>query len=149
LILLSQILLFSLTAYQDFKDRAISWYIPILLFGVGIYVSLISPQTNWLEMFAILSFVVIQLAVLYGFLAVKHKSIKLDLTGDFLGLGDILFFIAIIPFFGLFEYIILFVSGLVFSMVGQRLIMPYIKTPTIPLAGWLSIFYGLYFIVTF
>ncbi len=147
--LISQIFLLSITAYQDFKDRAISWFLPFLLFGLGFCVKFWQTDLNWREMLALLSFIILQLSILYIILAFRYKTLKIKLTSNFLGWGDILFFIAMIPFFGFEEYIILFVLGLGFSLIGHQLIVKKLNTKSIPLAGWLSVFYGIYFIVTY
>ena len=79
----------------------------------------------------------------------KKKSIKINLTGEFLGLGDLLFFVAMIPYFSFTEYIVLLITGMALSLLAQKIIQLFYRSDSIPLAGWLSVFYGLYMLITF
>ena len=147
--LIPQILLFSVTAYQDFKDRAISWYLPVLIFLVGLVGAFVDDIVLWKDYIASLCFVILQIAGLYGYLALKKKSIKINLTGEFLGLGDLLFFVAIIPYFSFKEYVVLLITGMALSLLAQKIVQLFYRSDSIPLAGWLSVFYGLYMLITF
>ena len=146
--LIPQILLFGVTAYQDFKDRAISWYLPVLIFAFGLIGAFVNDTLLWGDYLASLSFVILQIAGLYGYLALKKRSIKINLTGEFLGLGDLLFFVAIIPFFPFKEYVVLLIIGMFLSMLAQKIIQVFYPSDSIPLAGWLSVFYGVYILIT-
>jgi uncharacterized membrane protein YdcZ (DUF606 family) len=146
--LIPQILLFGVTAYQDFKDRAISWYLPVLIFLVGLIGAFVNETFIWRDYLASLSFVILQIAGLYIYLAVKKKSIKINLTSDFLGWGDLLFFMAIIPYFGFKKYVVLLIAGMMMSLLAQKVVQLFYRSDSIPLAGWLSIFYGLYMLIT-
>ena len=146
--LIPQILLFGVTAYQDFKDRAISWYLPVLIFLVGLIGALLNETFIWQDYLASLSFIILQIAGLYVYLAIKKKEIKINLTGDFLGWGDLLFFVAIIPYFGFKEYAVLLIAGMIMSLLAQKIVQLFYRSDSIPLAGWLSVFYGLYMLIT-
>ena len=148
MLLIPQIVLFGVTAYQDFKDRAISWYLPLLILLLGLIGAFLNETILWRDYLASLSFVVLQIAGLYVYLAIKKKSIKINLTGDFLGWGDLLFFVAIIPYFGFKEYVVLLITGMVLSLLAQKIVQFFYRSDSIPLAGWLSVFYGLYMLIT-
>tara|TARA_B100000614_G_C14447993_1_gene453059 strand:- start:113 stop:562 length:450 start_codon:yes stop_codon:yes gene_type:complete len=148
LLLIPQIVLFGVTAYQDFKDRAISWYLPLLILLLGLVSAFVNETILWIDYFASLSFVVLQIVGLYAYLAIKKKSIKINLTGEFLGWGDLLFFVAIIPYFGFKEYVVLLITGMALSLLAQKIVQIFYRSDSIPLAGWLSIFYGLYMLIT-
>ena len=148
MLLIPQIVLFGVTAYQDFKDRAISWYLPLLILLLGLVSAFVNETILWSEYLASLSFVVLQIAGLYVYLAIKKKSIKINLTGDFLGWGDLLFFVAIIPYFGFKEYVVLLITGMALSLLAQKIVQLFYRSDSIPLAGWLSVFYGLYMLIT-
>jgi len=147
-LLIPQIVLFGVTAYQDFKDRAISWYLPLLILLLGLVSAFVNETILWIDYFASLSFVVLQIVGLYAYLAIKKKSIKINLTGEFLGWGDLLFFVAIIPYFGFKEYVVLLITGMALSLLAQKIVQIFYRSDSIPLAGWLSIFYGLYMLIT-
>ena len=144
--LIPQIVLFGVTAYQDFKDRAISWYLPLLIVLTGFLAAVFNDAVFWKDYLASLCFVVLQLFGLFVYLAVKSKTVKIHLTRDFLGLGDILFFLAVIPFFSFKVYVVLMISGLLFSFLAQRLVYLFKRVDSVPLAGWLSVYYSLYLI---
>ncbi len=146
--MIPQIVLFGVTAYQDFKDRAISWYLPLLILLLGLVSAFVNETILWIDYFASLSFVVLQIVGLYAYLAIKKKSIKINLTGEFLGWGDLLFFVAIIPYFGFKEYVVLLITGMALSLLAQKIVQIFYRSDSIPLAGWLSIFYGLYMLIT-
>ena len=146
--LIPQIVLFGVTAYQDFKDRAISWYLPVLILLLGLIGAFVNETILWSDYLASLSFLILQIAGLYVYLAIKKKSIKINLTGDFLGWGDLLFFVAMIPYFGFKEYVVLLITGMVLSLLAQKIVQIFYRSESIPLAGWLSVFYGLYMLIT-
>ena len=148
MLLIPQIVLFGVTAYQDFKDRAISWYLPLLILLLGLVSAFVNETILWIDYLASLSFLVLQIAGLYVYLAIKKKSIKINLTGEFLGLGDLLFFVAMIPYFSFKEYVVLLITGMALSLLAQKIVQLFYRSDSIPLAGWLSIFYGLYMLIT-
>ena len=146
--LIPQIVLFGVTAYQDFKDRAISWYLPLLILLLGLVSAFVNETILWSEYLASLSFLVLQIAGLYVYLVIKKKSIKINLTVEFLGLGDLLFFVAMIPYFSFKEYVVLLITGMALSLLAQKIVQLFYRSDSIPLAGWLSVFYGLYMLIT-
>lgn len=60
-----------------------------------------------------------------------------------MGLGDLLFFVAVVPLFSTYNYILFFITGMLFSIVGFLVIRLTTKTELVPLAGLL----GLYIVV--
>ena len=56
-----------------------------------------------------------------------------------IGLGDVLFFLAITPLFNLKTYILFFIIGMIFSLVIHISVNAIKKQKTVPLAGYLSI----------
>ena len=133
--------------YQDLKYRLIHISLLILLFSLSL--------TFWYLRINIISiilynsaFLSINLIVLKAYTVLRKKKKTEDLIYG-LGIGDILLFYAIIPLFSTSNYILFFITGLIFSMVLHFLISIFV-TPNrlIPLAGYLSIYlivYILYF----
>ena len=60
---------------------------------------------------------------------------------DTFGLGDLLLFIALAFTFASVSFIILFVFGLLFSLILHLLFKNKSKLKTVPLAGYLSLFF--------
>lgn len=57
-----------------------------------------------------------------------------------MGLGDILFFIAVIPFFSTHNFVLFFITGMIFSIVGFLIIKIFTETNLVPLAGLLALY---------
>jgi hypothetical protein len=145
--ILPQILLLLITAYQDFKDRAISWFLIPLLAGLGLAKAYFDGLFLGFDYLASGVYLTLIIGLVYLYFAFKNKSFQIDFTNNLLGIGDILFFIAMIPFFSFELYILLFVLGLIFSLIAHLIFNKIFPSPTIPLAGWLSLFYSGYFIL--
>ena len=114
----------------------------------GFIGAFVNDTVLWKDYAASLCFVILQIAGLYGYLALKKKSIKINLSGEFLGWGDLLFFVAVIPYFSFKEYVILLITGMALSLLAQKIVQIFYRSDSIPLAGWLSIFYGIYMLIT-
>lgn len=85
-----------------------------------------------------LSFLVITILGLYLYLVLKHRK----LINPFLsvGKGDFLFFIAVIPYFSTPNYILYFITGMLFSIFSFLIIKITAKTNLVPLAGLLALY---------
>lgn len=157
--------------YQDYRSRMVSVFLfpaAALLFGTlhflhtDRYVFLISCGIN-------MAFVAIILLVLYLYTTIKLKKRFLNTS---FGMGDLWFFIAISLGFPTVTFAILFVFSVLFSLVlhlffkqkAQVPVIPDVKrmyTPadepvnankhlqkTVPLAGYMSLFFALVFSVS-
>ena len=128
-------------AMQDFKYRAVSWY----LFPVGLGILLLQAFQNEDGLFQIhsvgvnLGFVLLQLTVVTGYLSIKHRRV-VNICKDYLGFGDILFLLVITLAFSPINFIIFTVLSLLFSLIGFMLFSLYRKIKYIPLAGAMAIF---------
>lgn len=147
MLLIPQIVVLTITAYQDFKDRAISWFLPILIFVLGCIDFFTVGTWSAKQPLLSLMFLLVQMSIVYGYFSIKKGTFKINLTNDLLGWGDILFFVAMIPFFDFKTYLTLFISGLIFSLIGHQILNKIQPNKSIPLAGWLSIFYSFYLIL--
>ncbi|KRD05423.1 general secretion pathway protein [Flavobacterium sp. Root901] len=140
------IIVFAFVLYQDFKDRLVYWFlypiIGILAFTVQLYVL---PLTIALTNFGInLLFVILILGV--STIYVKFR--KLDFKNT-LGIGDILFFLFIAASFSIISFLVLFVFSLVFSLVIHLVLNTKKEASTVPLAGYMSFFFGVVYTVSF
>lgn len=137
-------LVFLLIIYQDFKERAISaWTIP-LLFLLSLYLAW--TDDIWEAWFLLynLSFIGIQLLGVSLYFSIKHRQ-WINVTKDYLGLGDVLFFLAITPLFAPLQFCSFFIGSLLFILVGAGIYHLSInKLKTIPLAGAMSLCWLLY-----
>lgn len=122
--------------YEDFKYRAIHW-IWLALFTILILVLL---PFNFLNVTFNLFLIGVQLLGVTIYFSLKSRK-WINITKDFLGIGDILFFLPLCLLFTPENFIWFFISSLIFTLIGyltQQNISPQ-KNKTIPLAAWMSI----------
>jgi len=143
--ILSVLLLF-IIVYQDFKFRAISWFIFPLLFVL--LFSKAGYQINFSSAFIItgINFLVVLLiyCCLVIYTSIKKRKLNLQLNG-FLGLGDVLFLLAVAPVFSSLNYIFYLLIGLMAALIYAPVHILLFKEKTIPLAGILAVFYSIIF----
>ena len=144
-------------AYQDFKSREISWFYLPIIFTIALVSQLYQGNLLWLNWLFSFVFLVFQLLVVYLYFALKNKNFKIAFTDNFLGWGDILFLVAIVPLFDFKQYVIWYVFSLfftlifhlVFHQVFRRVLAGKSNKITIPLVGWMGIFYTLVLLIQF
>ena len=135
LILLIGILV--LTIYQDCKYRLIHVIIPIVLLILASW-SFLSKGLLIRDLLPSLVFLTLVIIGLFVYVSVKSKRL-VNPIDSFLGLGDVLFFLAIIPLFYVTSYVLFFISGMFFSAI-MHLVLGGQKKDHLPLAGYLSIY---------
>lgn len=142
------ILLFIVIFYQDYKERSVYWF---LYPAIGIAVFVLQLQQNGVVMSLLntlfnLVFVLIILAVCYLYSTYKLKRSMLK---EVLGIGDILFFIFICGSFSTVSFLVLFVFALLFALLLHMALQSYHTDPTVPLAGYMALFFAGIYGVTF
>ncbi|WP_276381616.1 general secretion pathway protein [Flavobacterium sp. H4147] len=140
------IIVFAFVLYQDFKSRMVYWFlypiIGILAFKIQIDVLPLS--------IALLNFVfnLLFIGFLLGVSLLYTKFKKLGFKNT-IGIGDVLFFIFIAASFSIVSFWVLFVFSLIFSLT-LHLILTHKKEPTtVPLAGYMSLFFGVVYAASF
>lgn len=139
MMLLLLVLGFVIIIIQDFRERAISWWTVPWVFLCGAY----SAWSNelwepWFLGFNSL-FVGIQLLGVSLYFSIKHRAWT-NITQQYLGLGDVLFFFALTPLFAPVHFCCFFVGSLLVILLGAGIYHLLIKNiKTIPLAGAMSI----------
>lgn len=132
---------FVLVFLQDYRERQVHWFlIPMIgiLGGVMFYNSTL-PELFFIGFAMNLGF----LAILVLFIIVYARfKLRMHLL-KVMGLGDLLFFIAMSLAFPTLTFIVLFVFSLVFSLVLHLYLSKHQKGATVPLAGYMSLFFGL------
>jgi len=125
--------------YQDLSTRTIHVVLPIAIFVMGL---LINSYVSHLHVSTVLSnilFILINIGGLMLYTTLKAQKINNPINKT-LGLGDILFFIAITPLFNFKTFILFFVLGLMFSLITHGFSNIFKRIQTIPLAGYLALF---------
>lgn len=139
---------FLLVFYQDHKDRKVYWFLyPIIgclvfvlqMQSVSIYSSLINTGINLMFMFFLLL-----ICYLYAKLKLKRPFLK-----EVFGVGDLLFFIFIAFSFSIVSFLMLVAFSLLFSLLLHFAINYKQAEKTVPLAGYMSLFFAVVFFVSF
>lgn len=146
LIIISIPLLFALflIAVQDFRQRAISWWlIPLGLLGSLVRLPLL---TDWT--FAIhdgiynLTFVFFILLLVSLYYSIKQGCFQ-NIVNQQLGIGDLLFFLICTISFSFPFFVLFFIAGLITNLLGTILLMGIKRSQSveIPLAGGMSVLF--------
>jgi hypothetical protein len=137
--ILLAILLF-IMIYQDFKSKAIDWYLFILL---PLFI-ILNEITNLLSVFYNFlinaGFLLGNFLILIAFFSIKHRQFINPLK-NYMGMGDLLFFIGLAFLFSPLNYLLFFTGSLLLTLIAFFLIFKFTPstTPEIPLAGFVSI----------
>lgn len=134
---------FVAVAYEDIKHRSVHWFwFPLI--GVCSAVLLYQNVSQTLFIESVLSnlvYISVLIGVIYVYATYK---LKMKLSETF-GLGDGMLFTAFIFSFPRMSFLVVFVFGLVFSLV-VHIILKKSKTETVPLAGYMSLFFALIYL---
>lgn len=135
-------MLLGFTAYQDFKFRAVYWWVfPLLLTGLGV---LAVSDIGWGAVIKHscqnLVFLFIQMLFLTLYFSFKHKT-WLNIFKGYLGLGDLLFLLCISIYFSFGNYIVFYILSLLVVILFSLLVKQVFKVAEqkIPLAGYQAI----------
>jgi hypothetical protein len=138
--LVLSLLALSLIIYQDFKYRAISWWTIPLLFLSSIGVAIHSFYFDWKVIIVNLTLVAFQYLGVTLYFSIKNQKI-INITRHYLGLGDLLFLLAITPLFAPLHFCCFLIGSLLLTLILTVLLSLLNRTlKTIPLAGFLSLY---------
>lgn len=142
------ITIFFLILFQDCKDRKVYWFLyPIVGVLVFVLQMEVVPISSVLVNASLnLIFIFILLSVCYLYAAVKLKK---PLLKEVFGLGDVLFFIFIAFSFSIISFFVLFVFSLLFSLLLHFVLQHRQTEKTVPLAGYMSLFFGVVYVISF
>lgn len=140
------IIVFAIILYQDFYHRMVYWF---LYPAVGILAFLI--QLNNLPVMIVLfnsGSNLLFTAIILGlsFLYARFRSLNFK---NSIGIGDILFFVFVCCSFSIVSFIVLFVFALVFSLILHLFFSNKKQEQTVPLAGYMSLFFGMVYTASF
>lgn len=141
MVLLKTLLIISLLLvfFQDFKNREVYWFLfPIVVVCAGIlHMSATMTNLFLISITINLYFISVLFLVIY-----LYSKFKLHMT--FLktfALGDVLLFLALIVSFSSITFITVFIFALIFSLVLHLVLKRNSKFKTVPLAGYMSLFF--------
>jgi hypothetical protein len=139
---------FTLIFVQDYKNRKVYWVLYPLM-GVLVFLlqwSKLSHDTVIVNTGVNLFFICLLLLICYLYAKLKLGQ---PLLKTVLGLGDVLFFVFIAFSFSILSFIILFVFSLIFSLVLHLVFQHKQTEKTVPLAGYMSLFFGVTYGIIF
>ena len=146
MILLKIILItgFALILFQDIKERQVYWFLfPLIAIVSGIlFYSSTLPELFIINVVVNLVMVIFLLTVVYSYSRFKLKTSPKNVFG----LGDALLFIGLAFSFASISYIVIFVFSLIFSLSIHLLLKQKGRESTIPLAGYMSLFFVLVYV---
>lgn len=136
----------SVIFYQDIQYRAVYWIcfpiLTVLLFTAKYKFTGFSDSLT--DAIYGLTFFGTQLLFLWGYFVVKNKKL-VNITKHYLGLGDILFLIAVAFYLSPLSYVVFYILSLIvvliYTLIRQFLIKE--DSPYIPLAGLQALIFGL------
>jgi hypothetical protein len=139
---------FFLILYQDCKDRKVYWFLypTIGIFSFLIQMNFLPIYSGLLNVGINLIFVTSLLVVCYLYSAFKLKK---NLLQEVFGLGDVLFFVFIAFSFSIVSFFILFIFSLIFSLILHLALQDKQTEKTVPLAGYMSLFFGTVYTISF
>ncbi len=143
-ILLITTLLFVL--YFDVRKRKIHVILPILIFCFAIFINYTSNDLQLINILFNVGFLIINILGLTLYFSLKTKALFNPIDRA-IGLGDIVFFVAITPLFEFKTFVLFFIAGLLFSLFLHLILLLFKKMKTIPLAGYLSLFLAISIVV--
>lgn len=129
---------------QDIKERQVYWFLFPL---IGLCAGILLYQNTFSQLFYTtivinLAFVLILLTVIFLYSKLKLKT---SISNTF-GLGDSLLLFAFIFSFSSISFIVLFVFGLIFSLILHLILKKNSRHQSVPLAGYLSLFFAIVYI---
>lgn len=143
LLQLAIVFTFLIIIYQDFRHRAISWWlIPLMLF-LGFWQSNILHhwQVSLHFFFQNFLFLFFQLIILFLYFSIKEKRL-VNIVDSWLGLGDILFFVGLATLFSIINFVAFFIGSIVVTLLIFMISKFFVKKlKTIPLAGGMAACY--------
>lgn len=119
---------------EDFKYRAIHWLWLFILLGCA----LLPYEWQLKSIIVNTSFVFVQLAGLTIYFSIKEGRL-VNVIDRLIGIGDILFLVAIAPLFSPVNYIGFVACSFLLTVVTYPLVKKQMTQPSIPLAGFMSI----------
>lgn len=128
---------FAIMVIQDVKHRHIHVILPIVVIVLAFVLN--QDRLIWLDFIQTLVFIGVNFIGITAYFSLKRKEI-INPFKAYIGLGDLLFLIAVTPMFSFRNYILFFITGMLFSLMLFLAIKHTQKYQTVPLAGFLSIY---------
>lgn len=133
--------LLAVVVYQDFKSRAMSWFLIPILFVLAAFKAFHQLQLSDIINYMLinLSILVINLLGVALLVSIKEKKFT-NIIDTYLGLGDILFFVVLSVVFSPFNFILFYLGSIsILTLVYGSITLLRKKQILVPLAGAMSL----------
>jgi len=136
---LFSLLSYGIIAYQDVRDREVTWiWFPFLGISLGLVHGL---QVGFpVFAYAVITNLILTSGILLLLWAVTRYVLKKPFLNVSFGLGDLLFLYAMALGFPTMTYVYLLVTSLIFSLVAFIPMKLFLKVNTVPMAGLMGLF---------
>ncbi|MHC1705783.1 MAG: hypothetical protein AB9846_17915 [Tenuifilaceae bacterium] len=142
------IVLLTILFVQDIRSRKVSLYILIASFIVTVTLVFLVDRINLFDFGLNTLFILLQLIFLMFYLFVTGRKPS-SLLKNYLGIGDILFWVIPAVYFQFLEFILFSLFCYIAIVIGYGILYAIKrKSITIPLAGFMALFLAIYFIVS-
>lgn len=131
--------------FQDLKYRKIDIRLLMLLFIASLVFNYSNPLLTYIDLSIVLGYILLVSIFVVVYYSIKNGGLINPLK-EKIGIGDLLYFIAVAPLFYLKNYILFFICGLFFSIIIHSAINRYQSKKTVPLAGYFSAFFILIYL---
>lgn len=131
---------------QDIKSRLVYWFLfPTAAICMStLFFTKVTAAIYFFNVVLNLSLIAIILIVLYVYASIK---LRINFWKEAFGLGDALFFVAFALSFPTVSFIVLFVAGLIFSLLISFFVLRKDQKKTVPLAGFMAVYLLIVFLV--
>ena len=138
---------FACIAVQDSKDRMVYWvlYLGAALLCAAIQIKVIGYEVTLVNSGINLGFITI---IIFAGLLYARLKMRQPFLNAAMGAGDLLLFVGLCFSFNTIAFVVLFVFSLVFSLVVHQVAKDK-KHATVPLAGYISIFFAAIYLISF
>ncbi|HET6243898.1 MAG: hypothetical protein H0V01_04430 [Bacteroidetes bacterium] len=142
--------LLSIIAFQDFKYKAVSWMVFPALFLLFVLAALEQNTIGFIAEHFLLNmvFVLFQLLMVTVYFSIKSRKI-INIERNYLGSGDILFFIVLAVSFSFLNFVFVYILSLI-AVVAAYLFYRLFKKNTaeqIPLAGGMAVLLAFFYVL--
>lgn len=128
-------------AYQDINERLVYWFLFPLL---GLVVGVLFYTETLPELFLVSILINLIIVCLFYLVIILHSFFILKKSfREVIGIGDILMFFFLIFTFSSVSFTVTFIGAIFFSYIIHLLLKNNLKNKTVPLAGYMSIFYSI------
>jgi hypothetical protein len=137
-------------AYQDFRYRAIHWFLFLSLAFLLVLDGLNSHPANQYGLSVIFNIILIllQFTILFLFYHIRGRSIR-SLLNTTIGSGDIIFIFSLSLAFSWQNFLFYYIGAMIFSILAWLILRTILhpKSELIPFAGLMSVFCFILFLI--